>query len=333
LWKDDSTKEKNQPTNITLYLRANYTLLEGWKAITGNSISQSPKKQTMKKADFENKIKQAKNKSIINYLKQISYTPLRIKDEHHWFSSPLRPGDNKPSFKVNAAINKWYDFGTTEKGDIIDLVMRLERIPFSSAINKLNDNQISNFSSFGGPEFENSKPPTIQKIQPLLNPALIAYLKTRRIPKSLAKNYVKEVYYYIGANYYFSVYFQNDKGGFEHSNKYFKGAFSPKYYTTIPGKGRNLNIFEGVMDFLSCLVYFNKKHPHNTTIILNSLSLLEEFYPKLNDFGRINLYLDNDMAGERAKIKVRKHFPYARDWSKEIHPQHKDFNDFLSSIS
>jgi hypothetical protein len=156
------------------------------------------------------------------------------------------------------------------------------------------------------------------------------YLKTRKINIELSKIYLKEVYFTWNDKKYFALSFQNDKGGFELRNKYFKGSNSPKYYTTIKGNNsKSLNIFEGFFDFLSALTYYKAQTPGNDTIILNSLAFLDKILSIISKYNAINLYLDNDTAGKKAFQIISKNHTRTMNHSERLFLDYKDFNEFL----
>ena len=64
----------------------------------------------------------------------------------------------------------------------------------------------------------------------------------------------------------------------ELSNFGFKGCLRKKAITTIPGSKLEINVFEGFFDYLSALTYFSKDKLTGTTIILNTLTLLDSGY-------------------------------------------------------
>jgi DNA primase len=286
----------------------------------------------MDKSDFKELKEKAKQKDITEYLSQVGIKPKSITGHNYWYASPVRGSDNDPSFKVNTNINKWYDFGSGEKGDVIDLVIRLENKSFLEAMKSLVNSVVPNIDpsfSFGG----ESKEPKLElhRIKPLNNPALIEYVKSRTINPKLAAKYFEEAYYYIKGKHFFSLAIKNDKGGYELNNRYFKGSVSPKYFTTIEGSGDGLNIFEGCFDFLASLEYFQVDKPNYTTIILNSLSFIDDILPNLKNYRVINSYLDNDTAGKKALDKIRSEHRRVKNWSSYIYPEYEDFNDYLKS--
>jgi len=286
----------------------------------------------MDNTEFKELKRKAKEKSLLEYLKQIGLEPQKITGPNYWYSSPLRSGDNDPSFKVNANINKWYDWGTREKGDIIDLVMKMEGISFTMAIHKLTNSRLRKSFSFGGNKGKrrpSNSSIQLRKVKPLQNLALIEYVESRGISKDIAQRYCLEAYYYINGKHLFSVAFKNDKGGYELRNKLFKNALSPKFYTTINPGEKTLNLFEGFMDFLSYLEFFKIKRPDGTAAILNGVSFLEDWVEKIDEFDNVNLYLDNDPAGYRAVERINQVHSNVKDWSRLIYPDYNDFNKYL----
>src|SRR5699024_9055657 len=80
----------------------------------------------------------------------------------------------------------------------------------------------------------------------ITNPALCRYLHDRSIPVELANVYCREVHYALHNRHYYAIGFQNNSGGYELRNKYFKGSSSPKDVTLVAGKNRQkVAVFEG----------------------------------------------------------------------------------------
>ena len=96
-------------------------------------------------------IQNIKQISITDYLQQQGYSPARVQGIHFWYCSPLR-NESTPSFKVNTERNQWYDFGTGEHGDIIDLVRTLQHCTMYEAIELLIGSKqiVHQDFSFGG---------------------------------------------------------------------------------------------------------------------------------------------------------------------------------------
>lgn len=69
-------------------------------------------------------IEEAKNIRLVDYLHSLGYTPVRQQGANLWYKSPFRE-ETEASFKVNTEINKWYDFGLGQGGNIIALASEL----------------------------------------------------------------------------------------------------------------------------------------------------------------------------------------------------------------
>ena len=276
-------------------------------------------------------IQHIKQLAITDYLHQQGYAPARVQGIHYWYCSPLR-NERTPSFKVNTERNQWYDFGSGEHGDIIDLVCALHRCSIREAIGLLSGaKQVAHQGfSFGGERKNFERKLEILSAQLLSNPNLLCYLAVRAIPLSVAKAYCSEVLFRNMKRTYYAIGFANDALGWEIRNMYFKGCIAPKAITTISKATDVLQIFEGFMDFLS----WQTLNPSSTcdTIVLNSLALLPRIQEKIKSYKQVESFLDNDDAG-RKSFEVLKHFcPSIIDGSVRYRT-HKDINEWLVAQS
>jgi len=274
---------------------------------------------------------QAKQIKICDFLKSVGIEPIKVYSNYFYYKAPHRE-DNKPSFKVNTLKNLWYDLGTGNGGNIIDLVCEMYSCNVSTALQKLSNQNIKSFSFQSSNDIlNNTSKIKINHIQPLQNKALIQYLTSRKITPIIAEKHISEAYYTIKNKKYFALAFKNDKGGFELRNKYFKGATTPKYITTLNIKeSSSINIFEGFTDFLSALIFFKQKSPTFTTIILNSTSLKRHTLPIIKQYKIVNLFLDNDTSGQNAVSFFQDAHPNVKNRALQIYPNHKDFNQLLT---
>jgi DNA primase len=275
---------------------------------------------------------QAKQIPIIGFLASQGKHPVKIRNGQAIFHSPFKE-DKDPSLYVDFkkySLQVWKDFSTGAGGNILDLVMKMYNVDIPGALLILQKPEIAktDFSFFSQQETYSTNI-EIKHLQPLQNAALVQYLAGRKISQAKAVNYVQEAYYSVNGNQYFALAFKNDRGGFELRNKYFKGSTSPKAPTTISGHKQAVNIFEGFIDFLSALEHYHTTKPTGTCIVLNSVSNLEPIINTLEQYQQINLYLDNDQAGELAAETIKATHPKVKDYSKIIYPDHKDFNEFL----
>ena len=272
-------------------------------------------------------IQNIKQISITDYLQQQGYSPARVQGVQFWYYSPLR-NERTPSFKVNTERNQWYDFGSGEHGDIIDLVCALHRCTISEAIRLLSGaKQVAHQEfSFGGERKISERKLEILSAQPLSNPNLLRYLAARAIPLPVASAYCSEVLFQNMNRTYYAIGFSNDAGGWEIRNMYFKGCIAPKAITTISKATDVLQIFEGFMDFLSWQVL----NPSSTSdaIVLNSLTLLPRIQEKIKSYKQVESFLDNDDTGRKSFEVLKQFYPQIIDGSVRYRA-HKDINEWL----
>ena len=272
-------------------------------------------------------IQHIKQIAITDYLQQQGYTPARVQGIHYWYYSPLR-NESTPSFKVNIERNQWYDFGSGEHGDIIDLVCALHRCTISEAIRLLSGaKQVAHQEfSFGGERKISERKLEILSAQPLSNPNLLRYLTARAIPLPIASAYCSEVLFQNMKRTYYAIGFANDALGWEIRNMYFKGCIAPKAVTTIKRGADRLQIFEGFMDFLS----WQTLNPSSTcdAIVLNSLALLPRIKEQIAGYREVESFLDNDDAGHKSFAVLKQMLPQIVDGAVRYR-EHKDLNEWL----
>jgi hypothetical protein len=156
---------------------------------------------------------------------------------------------------------------------------------------------------------------------------LLDYLKERGIDTDIAKHHCSEIHYSIADKLYFAVGFQNDAGGWELRNRYFKGSTSPKNITTINNGSNSVMVFEGFMDFLSYLSLKQNASPAIDSAILNSLTNLPKAIPFLQTHQIIHAFWDNDEAGKRAVQSLSPVCNEVIDQS-VFYRNYKDLNDY-----
>ncbi|WP_218144566.1 toprim domain-containing protein [Maribacter orientalis] len=137
----------------------------------------------------------------------------------------------------------------------------------------------------------------IKSTLPIWHYGLKAYLNERSITLETANKYCKEVHYSRKGNHYFGIGLRNDSGGWELRNRYYKSSSSPKDITYFSNGCMQLVVTEGLFDFLTVT---NFRHENMSFLILNSLSFLKRAMKFNERFKHIELYLDNDKAGNEA---------------------------------
>ncbi len=284
----------------------------------------------------KNKIscEQAREYSIIKVLENLGFHPVKTNKKEAWYFSPFRT-EKTASFKVSLNLNRWYDHGGEGNGgNTLDLVVLLKKCSISEALFFLSEDKEDKIDfSFQKQNniVEEEKKYIINKVKTLENKALIDYLRSRAISFENAKEYCEEIYYEINKKKYFAISFKNNSNGYEIRNKYFKGCFGTKDMTLIDVGSSCINVFEGFIDFLSYLE-IKENLVFENYLILNSLSNKNKALVELKKYSKINLFLDNDLAGNKAAILLKKELNFKGDIKivdySTIYKKHKDFNDY-----
>ncbi len=272
---------------------------------------------------------------IRKYLARLNIYPAKEKGYYGMYHSPFRE-DSNASMKVDYDKNLWIDYGSNDGGTLIDLVMRIERCSNGEAMRKLEQHLSgTNSFSFQGSNIPKEKEPEttirITGIAPINSPALIDYLRERKIDIDIAKIHCKEIDYSVNGKPYFAIGFPNDSGGYELRNKYFKGCTS-KDITSLKAGQDSCQLFEGFMDYLSFLTMKSWQRSPVDVIVLNSLANLPKVTNTLTGYKSVALFFDNDVAGKRAVRNLHSVCKEVIDQS--VHyTNYKDLNDYLCSRS
>jgi hypothetical protein len=288
---------------------------------------------------------EAKEIDLVDYLFSLGYTPTKIRSGDYWYLSPLRE-EKQASFKVNRKLNTWYDFGIGKGGNLIDFGTSYHHCGIAELLDVLSGKHLcchhqekmepaSNFleRSDGGNDVSSpaEKKISIIAVKNITSNALCRYLRDRRIPLAIADHYCKEVSYKINNKSYYAIGFENNSGGYELRNEYFKGSNSPKDVRLIENNSAEVvAVFEGFFSFLSYVsIGKNEQYPPINFLILNSLSLFERSRPLLEKHKSIHLYLDRDKAGREQTRKALTLSNRYKDRS-IMYKNYKDMNDWLT---
>ena len=231
-----------------------------------------------------------------------------------------------PSLFVNFIKNVAFDFGTGKKYDVVSLVQGIKQCSVSQALEYLSQFDFS-FQQQICDITKNESKYEILSISEVKHNALIQYLKERRIENNI--HLLKEIHYKISNKKYFGIGFKNDANGYEVRNKYSKICIGRKDITTIKNNSNCLRIFEGFMDYLSFkqMEKSLKKAPSDY-VILNSVTMIFKLEKIIKSYEKIELYFDNDEAGNRATNEVKQLNPYVED-NRILYQNYKDLNDFI----
>ncbi len=262
-------------------------------------------------------------------LLSLGHLPTKQNEKEAWYLNPFA-NESQASFKINKSLNYWYLFSEGVSGTNVDLLKKY--------LNKTTSEiliwaESQSFSSFQKQIIPNQKFQDLRKNYEILDskeikhPALLEYLNERKVANQT--EFLKEIHYQMNDKNYFGIGFKNDSGGYEIRNKYSKICLGKKDITSIESDSNSLRIFEGFFDFLSFknVEIFLEKRPSDY-IILNSVSMISNIKNSLKDYENIELYFDNDEAGNRAVEMIKSENKNAED-CRVLYSDFKDLNDWL----
>lgn len=293
-------------------------------------------------------IKEIKSIPLAAFLSRLGHEPTAKKGTRLWYKSPLRQ-EQTPSFKVDTALNCWYDFGIGKGGNIIDLATDLYQ---STDLRYLMRCIANNYPVPSVPTIASSflceakrqgrlaprhSAPSMERFEvvPLEHRALVSYLQERGIPAHIATANCKEAQYSVNDKPYFAVAFENVSGGWELRNRYFKGCRGRKDISYLPwardGPSAECVVFEGFIDYLSALALGIISGAD--TIILNSVVNVNKAVPYLKGYTTINCYIDNDNAGQTALSELTAIYGSIVIDRSTLYSEFNDLNEYLTNQS
>ena len=263
--------------------------------------------------------------SIRNVLESFSLFPSKDNSKAAFYFAFDRD-EKTPSLFVNFVKNIAFDFGTGKKYDVISLVQGIKQCSVSQALEYLSQFDFSFNEQICNITKDESRY-EILSISEVKHYALIQYLKERRIENNI--HLLKEIHYKISNKKYFGIGFKNDANGYEVRNKYSKICIGRKDITTMKNNSSCLRIFEGFMDYLSFKqMEKTLKKALSDYVILNSVTMIFKLEKIIKSYEKIELYFDNDEAGNRATNEVKRLNPYVED-NRILYQNYKDLNDFI----
>lgn len=288
-------------------------------------------------------IEQSKKLSIIDFLDKEGIKPAKTRGNAYWYLSPFR-NERTPSFKVSRKDNLWYDYGTQEGGDLVELAKRIYNKPsVSDALAAIASRGIASVSkatetAIDAREYTVTKMNDI-RLLPLRSNALLSYFNTRRVDTTIGKMYCREIHYKIEQKHYYGIAFGNLSDGYEVRNPYFKGCIGHKDITLIAHTFNEWQdgclVFEGFMDFLSYLTLVMRKERLFVIespcdyMILNSVANLKRALQHLDRYTHIHCFFDNDHAGRKTAETVMGLYEYRVTDESFRYAEYKDVNDYL----
>ena len=279
------------------------------------------------------RIEDAKQIDICDFLNKLGERCQKRKANESWYYSP-GSGEKTPSFHVHKHGKRWYDFREGKGGDIIDLALHLFNLTSThealQAIEnvmgftyrvprKEKEKEISNAPSNRNPTFVAND----------ISNSLLMYSRSRGIQDHIMRRVCKQVHFSTpSGKKLYAIGFQNDTGGWELRNTFYKGCLGKKSITSfLDLADRPIVVCEGFFDYLSLLQLGWIDTTSHNAVILNSTALVETAIPFF--FSRqVILCLDNDKAGKAASSKIRQRCTVIDDWANR-YPHCNDVNDYL----
>ena len=274
--------------------------------------------------------KQFNSIKLEEVLQILGHLPTKQTEKEAWFLNPFAK-ENHASFKINKNLNYWYLHSEGIGGNNVNFMKKYLNASVKEVL-EWAENQ--SFSSFQQQKTSNSKLENLSKnyeiieIKNVQHPALLEYLKERNVENQT--QFLNEIHYRMNDKNYFGIGFKNDSGGYEIRNRYSKICLGKKDVSTIRNSSNSGRIFEGFFDFLSFknVESFLEKEPSNY-IILNSVSMIHNIKNSLGNYENIELYFDNDEAGNRAVEMIENENKNVED-CRILYSGFKDLNDWLS---
>jgi len=292
-------------------------------------------------------ITEAKQIDLVEFLTRKGIRAHHRRGNTHWYHSPYRE-DRTPSFKIDTLRNEWYDFGTGEGGDIIDLGKKLYSTGNIPDVLRNIAADVPILVTHLTRKKEERRPAENElhdiEYGPLRELPLQSYIIRRKVDLNIARVYCCEVHYSLRSRNYYAIAFRNRQGGFEIRNQYFKGCIGHKDITFIPEEKDTLQqtccIFEGFMDFLSYLTIrqqqgntFEDITDKSDMIVLNTVTCLHRAMDLLQHYNHIHCFLDNDEAGRRTTQTITNSYPDKTIDESHRYHDYDDLNDYLIKIS
>ena len=234
-----------------------------------------------------------------------------------------------PSFSVDFVKNKAFDFGTGKSYDVISIVQQMNRCSVSDALKYLEKFDFSVQNNTQIEEAVQIKNYQIIKVNEIQHPALIQYLKSRKVCEQ--KDLVKEIEYMLNGKKYFGIGFFNNSGGVEIRSKYSKICLGKKDVTLIKNDltiSNEIVIFEGFFDYLTYKNIEKTESSISDCLILNSTAMLFKVDKELREYYKTSLFLDNDDNGITIKQVIRKNYKNVEDCSL-LYKDFKDLNEWF----
>jgi len=288
-------------------------------------------------------IEQAKKIPLQKVLQAMGYSIQKVNDNgiDLWFRSPFRT-EIDASFHINTKKNIWFDFGEGQGGTIMDFAIKITGGTAKDALQFLkkydaNPNQDIRFfhpTNENNPTKKEKKEAfTLLSVSEIKSKNLKILLEQRGIDFNIAQKYLKEIHFANAEekNFY-AIGIENRVGGYEIRNKYFKGSIGKKDICYLDNENNDkVFVFEGFIDYLSCLCDRKVEQLKGEIIILNSVAFQTQAIELINNKNHQLIFtaFDNDNAGQQSTKNFIKNFGKDKVLPMNtIYEPHKDYNEF-----
>ena len=267
---------------------------------------------------------QLNNIELEEVLASLGHLPTRKTEKEAWYLNPFA-NENQASFKLDISRNQWYLFSEGIGGNNIDFIRKYFKCSISDALTWASE---QNFSSFHQQTDFKVLKYEITEFSEIKNWNLKKYLWSRGLSQKVYP-YIKEIKFTMNGKKLYAIGFENQSGGWELRNSFYKGSIMKKDISIIKSTNNEKTfVFEGFFDALSC-IELQDLIPGNI-LVLNSISLIDKAKEFLKTNKEVCLFLDNDEAGLKCKNTLKSCLPNVKDFS-QIYENHKDFNQYFIS--
>ena len=239
--------------------------------------------------------------------------------------SPFRD-ERTPSFHILPPGYGWKDFGDGSGGGVIDLVMRLKGCSRQAAIDTLarirsgeDFFSVRERASVHNPVKPRAPRLQVVSVEPLTDPALLSYARSRGITDEITQLYCRQVLLRTSREGGESLYlgFPNGAGGWVLRSTA-PGRAGKRCTISAPTfigpdgslitepAGEAVAVFEGFFDFLSYMRLCRQGSvlPGMDAAVLNSVVNAGRALEFITSHSSVNLWLDNDDAGREAAVRI-----------------------------
>lgn len=281
--------------------------------------------------------KEVKKLNIVKFLASKNIHPVRKSKSEYWYLSPIHQ-ESEASFKVNDALNLWYDHSIGKGGNMLDFLMIIYNCSVSEVLERIS-NQRLEIPIAPIIKVVGSSNVKITKIKDISSIGIINYIKFRKVDLNIVKRFAKEVDYFANNRFYKAIGIPTiEIDGYELATpmgeKSFKNSTSPKNISHFQFKKPEVAVFEGMFDFFSIWTHNLDLAEKCDFIILNSLSLKEKAVDLLINYEKFHLFLDNDdnNSGQTATgfflgMNLNKTLDHSNEYKNS-----KDLNDHIRGI-